>query len=133
MNGVLCGYCGYHAELRKGADVYPHLPQVAKNNYWVCSPCDARVGCHQPNEKHGVRGDEPLGILANGALRKARREAHKQLDRLWRNGHMNRSAAYKFMSQRMGLHTDDCHVGLFNIEQCMEAAAISRAVMEHIE
>lgn len=130
---VLCGYCGYHAELRTGKEVYPHMPELADGNYWVCSPCDARVGCHKSNKRHGMSGKEPLGVLANGALRKARSEAHKQFDRLWKTGRMSRTAAYKFLSQRLALHPDDCHIALFDIEQCIQAADISRSVMEHIE
>jgi len=74
---VLCPYCGAQALLRKGSFL---LEQVNEKHLYVCvryPECDAYVTAHESSKK-------PLGVLANGVLRKKRILAQQETDRLWK-------------------------------------------------
>ena len=70
MSTVICPYCHKPADLVGGQTLFPFRPDLAGKYFWVCTPCDARVGCH------GV-GTKPMGRLANAQLRLAKTEAHQ--------------------------------------------------------
>lgn len=112
MKPVICDYCGKAAVLVSGDAIYPHRPDLNHLQFWVCKPCDARVGCH-PNT-----GGIPLGSLANAELRKARNKAHNCFDPLWREGEMTRGQAYQWLSEQLGLPKSKCHIGQFDTYTC---------------
>jgi len=114
---VVCRYCGREAVKKTGGEVYPHLPNLKKKIFWVCDPCDARVGCH------GLT-DKPLGDLANAELRKARSEAHRAFDPLWKTGTMTRSFAYAWLSKRLGINEELCHIGMFDAAMCRKVVEV---------
>jgi hypothetical protein len=117
-----CPYCGKEAELVGGDVVYPHRPDLAHKKIWRCVPCDARVGCH---DKSG----EPLGRLANGPLRRAKMDAHAAFDPLWKRemgGTMKRGDAYEWLAKQMGLTEDECHMGMFDLEQCNQVVRVCK-------
>jgi hypothetical protein len=95
---------------------------LAQVLHWVCPNCKARVGCHPGTTN-------PLGSPANAELRRARMMLHNQrLDPLWKNAPLQygnhgrrRALAYKFLAHRMGIRGDDCHTGMFSLEQCRSA------------
>lgn len=106
-----CPYCGDVSKLTTGEFVYPHRPDLGHLKFYVCIPCDARVGCHGSSSK-------PLGRLANGELRSAKSAAHAAFDPLWKRGTMKRTEAYAWLSEAMGLDPRDTHIGMFDIPQC---------------
>ncbi len=115
---VRCPYCSKRARLLKGRQLYfgssilERVPELGEAFFYRCRPCDATVGCHKGTNK-------PLGTLANAVLRKLRKDAHDALDPLWRaKGKAARGEAYAWLRQAMGLKEDECHIGLFNEEQC---------------
>ena len=68
---------------------------------------------------HGARLDgTPHGIPANQETKKARQAAHYVFDHLWKEGHMSRSSAYRWMQKVMGMSPEEAHIGRFNREQC---------------
>lgn len=115
----VCPYCNQPANLVYGSQVYGNRspPEIARLRIWSCKGCRAHTRCH-PNSLR------PMGTLAREDLRKARQEAHKALDSLWtcRPRYKERKAArqetYLWLQQAMGLTESECHIGLFNIEQC---------------
>ncbi len=115
---VHCPYCGRPAVLVTGREVYPHRPDLAHKYLWTCEPCDARVGTHKGTK-------EPLGRLANAELRRAKMDAHAALDPLWRSGELTRSQAYEWLAGALGINSEECHIGMFDLEQC---GAVVRAV-----
>lgn len=117
MNAITCSYCGKDAALVGGSVIYPHRPDLSSKWFYQCKPCSAYVGCH-PNSK------KALGRLANAELRKHKSAAHAKFDPFWRNGSKTRSQAYKDLAQAMGLTEKDCHIGMFNIEQCQKVVSI---------
>lgn len=114
----VCQYCGNVSSLVKGDKIYPHLPKLHHKNFYQCSPCDAYVGCHPDT-------DVPLGRLANAELRKYKLWTHGAFDKLWKSGTMSRSEAYKMLAKKMGIDAKDCHIGMFTVEQCKQALAIT--------
>lgn len=110
---VPCAYCNNPAEFVGGDVIYPHRPDLADKKFWRCEPCQAYVGCHKGTEL-------PLGRLANAELRKAKMNAHAAFDPLWKEDGMDRSAAYTWLQEAMGLPEDECHIGMFDLDRCQE-------------
>lgn len=114
-----CPYCGSDTELKDSAVIYNGK---SYGMVWVCSrfpACNSYVGCHKGTTK-------PLGIPANLELRNARSLAHKLLDSMWLFRAINedisdskaRSDAYAWLAAAMKLDPADCHIGMFDLEQC---------------
>lgn len=116
---MICPYCNNPAEKATGAEVYPHRPDLFQKKFWVCKPCDARVGCHKDTYS-------PLGRLANAELRKAKMLAHAVFDPLWKDGEMSRNAAYRWLAEQLGIKVKNCHIGGFDLDQCREVVRICR-------
>lgn len=112
---MICPYCNNEAQLVSGEVVYPHRPDLYDKHFWVCVPCDARVGCHDGTTK-------PLGRLANAELRQAKMAAHAAFDPLWQRWKaltgLPRSKAYAWLAQQLGIPHKDCHIGMFDVDQC---------------
>lgn len=105
MSTVICPYCHKPADLVGGQTLFPFRPDLAGKYFWVCTPCDARVGCH------GV-GTKPMGRLANAQLRLAKTEAHRHFDPIWQELKlMTRSEAYQWLSKELGISRQHCHIG----------------------
>ena len=77
-----------------------------------CRPCDAYVGAYPDGTSKGTP--------ANKEVRAARRACHNAFDPLWQSGTMNRSQAYGWLAQKMGLPRTKTHMGLFGLEQCKQ-------------
>lgn len=116
------------AEFVTGAVIYPHRPELAEKKAWRCSSCGAYVGCHPGTV-------DPLGRPAGPETRNARQYVHRVLDPLWRDApafydkgakaygirRAARARVYAWLADRMGLTAEECHTGMFTIEQCREA------------
>ena len=126
---MTCPYCNKPAELVSGDVIYPHRPDLAGLNFWLCRPCDAYVGCHRPGAwtEQGISdGTMPLGRLANAELRRAKSQAHAAFDPLWGKGKMRRSAAYGWLSKQLGIPKQHCHIGMFDAETCAKVVALCK-------
>lgn len=110
---VRCNYCGQQAEFVNGKHLYPNCRPAWSKEFWLCRPCDARVGCHR-----GTRN--PLGSLANAELRALRKEAHKYFDTVWKGGKLTRGQAYKGLARLMGMTPEEAHIGKFSRQQCLQ-------------
>ena len=116
---IKCPYCGERAKLTTGDKVYPRIYKLRNRQYYVCSPCDARVGCH--------RDGRTMGKLANRELRRERINAHEKFDRIWQCGLMTRDAAYQWLCDNMNMTRQRCHIGKFNLAECRAAADLSES------
>lgn len=70
MRKVECPYCLKLADLVTGERIYPHRADLHSLQFYLCSDCNAYVGCHK--RSNGA----PLGRLANAELRAAKNKAH---------------------------------------------------------
>lgn len=124
---MICDYCKEEVGLVGGDRIYPHRPDLFELRFWFCSDCDAWVGCHRGTTN-------PLGRLANAELRQAKIEAHAAFDQLWKSttpaGTFDRSGAYKWLAEQLGISRDDCHIGMFDVEMCRRVVEVcSQAIM----
>ena len=122
---VMCDYCQGPTEFVPDSEVYS---RSYGNMVYLCRPCKAWVGVHK-----GTR--VPLGRLANEQLRKLKMETHALLDPLWRHAMRHRgwtqsqarNAAYGWLAKSMRIDRAQCHVGMFDEDQCIQAIAICKA------
>ena len=117
---IICPYCNNPAECVSGQVAYPHRRDLWRKQFWVCVPCDARVGCHG-------KSDKPLGRLADDKLRQARGRAHRVFDPLHRRGSMSRSQAYAWLAEALGVTAEECHIGEFDVDQCKRVVEVCHA------
>ncbi|MEG9741631.1 zinc-finger-containing protein [Enterobacter roggenkampii] len=115
---VICDYCGNKAALVTGRKIYPHRPDLFPLRFWHCEPCKAWVGCHKNIDA------QPLGRLANAELRLAKSAAHRDFDPLWKSGEMTRKQAYQWLSNQLGIPSESCHIGMFDVATCQRVQAV---------
>jgi len=118
---IFCPYCEKEAKLVCGKILYPHRPDLYHKFFWDCRQCDAYVGCHENSADH-----KPYGIMANPPLREAKQNAHATFDPVWKNGKMKRKDAYKWLSKKLEIDYENCHIGMFNIEMCNKVISVCR-------
>lgn len=117
MKAPTCPYCDRPAELVSGDKLYPARADLHRRRFYACFPCNAWVGTHEAT-------GEPLGTLANAALRAARGRAHAAFDPLWRRSDdaaavfSSRSEAYAWLSSSLGIPKNLCHIAMMDAEQC---------------
>jgi hypothetical protein len=117
---TICPYCNNEAQLVSGDVIYPHRPDLRSKAFYLCRQCGAYVGCHPGSVR-------PLGRLANAELRSAKIAAHEAFDPLLLN-HESRSAAYRWLAQQLGINRADCHIGMFDVNQCRRVVEICAAI-----
>lgn len=105
-----CRYCGADVQLVDNEKIYGKSYGAWPFAY-KCSCCDSYVGVH-PNT------NIPLGTLANRELREWRKKAKDVFNPLWQYGGMSRTAAYNWLSEKLGIHKSKCHIGWFDVEEC---------------
>ena len=122
---VTCPYCDKPAKLVTGKDIYPHRKDLHAKHLYSCPDCKAYVGCHG-------EGTKPLGRLANADLRKAKSKAHSYFDPLWKakikknnvSKREARSSGYKWLARQLNIAIQDCHIGMFNDDQCKKVVDV---------
>ena len=123
-----CPYCGGKAHLRDASSIYHNNRR--KGKIYICENfpnCDSYVGCHKNTTK-------PLGRMANKKLRTMKSKAHYYFDPLWKNklfsrkkslSH-NRTRAYQWLAEQLGLPESKCHIGLFDVDMCRQVIQVCK-------
>lgn len=94
---------------------------------WYCPKCKAAVSCHPETYF-------PMGKMATGETRTARRRAHKHFDKLFNKYKlMKRSRAYAWLARVMGIPKSECHMSYFNAEQCEEVVRLSKEYVRTVK
>lgn len=116
---TICRYCGNEVVFTSNAEIYGR--EYGNGKCFLCRSCRAFVGVHTETLT-------PLGTLANDELRKWRNKAHNEFDKLWKSPTrvMTRHNAYKWLSKQMNIPKEDCHIALFEIEECKQVIDIVR-------
>lgn len=123
MNNPQCPYCGHESTLVTGKEIYPRLQHLHKLFFYQCITDDAYVGCHKNTSI-------PLGRLANAELRKYKSKAHATFDPIWKSNELTRADAYKWLAYKMEIDSNNCHIGMFSIDQCK---SVIRIMKEHYQ
>lgn len=124
MIQTVCPKCNVESRMTNGREIYPHRKDLYTKTFYKCDVCLGYVGCHPKSTR-------PLGTPANAELRKARNSVHALIDPIYKaSPHKKgaRSNMYEYMANAMGISRDECHVGMFNIEQCSKACRIMENV-----
>ena len=124
MKQVICPYCEQPAELVGGKEIYPDRHDLHGRGFYRCVPCDARVGTHRTT-------GNPMGRMANKALRALKVQAHQALNPLYQTGDMTRTEAYRWLARELLIPRKDCHIGQFDERLCERT--ISRCMMKASE
>lgn len=116
----ICRYCGGVIRCIPARKVYGKATNRLKmQGQWLyqCQNYNARVGCHRDSKR-------PLGNVANEVLRLKRVETHQVFDAFWQRQGMTRTAAYKWLAERMELPEERAHIGGFEMDQCRKLVDI---------
>ena len=129
LSGKICPYCNKVPEFVDSSCVYHG---ISFGMIYLCRDCSAWVGVHKDTKK-------ALGRLANNELREAKKKAHSYFDliaktglinKLWTqfiHGMPNRNKAYWWLSRKMDIKKDRCHIGMFDLDQCKKVVSICEA------
>ncbi len=122
-----CPYCNNPARWVSNAAIYGR-PYGKSYMCWLCSPCDAYVGCHSNTQ-------QPLGTMANKELRQWRMKAHAAIDPLWKpdeegGRYISRKGLYRYLSEKFGY---EVHVAQSDVQQCAAIIAAAKELKEAIE
>lgn len=120
---IECPYCKNRALLVDSKEVY----SKSYGMIWICTPCQAWVGCHANTKDH-----KPLGRLANKELRQWKQLAHRSFDPLWRrkadrqgvSKSKARKSGYKWLAKEMGMDARVCHIGMFDVTDCKRVVTV---------
>lgn len=118
-----CRYCGNEVVLTSNSEIYGR--EYGNGKCYLCRNCKAFVGVHTGTII-------PLGTLADDKLRRARNEAHKIFDTLWKGNsrQMTRYNAYKWLANKMNLKIEETHIAWFEINQCKKVIELVRSKYE---
>ena len=108
-----CPHCGGPVKIVKNSTIYGRdygdWPWA-----YLCKPCDAYVGMHPYT-------NIPLGTLAKKAVRDARNYTKTEFNALWlyaKDRRGERTKAYEWLANQLGMTTAECHFGLFDEAMC---------------
>lgn len=112
---TVCIECDTDCDLVSGQAIYPHRQDLYSLSFYLCPCCDAYVGCHKGTT-------QALGTACGPATRQARSKAHAAFDPLWRGkaAKYTRTQAYQALGVFMELPAAECHIGMFDYDQCMQ-------------
>lgn len=124
---ITCQYCGNIADFVDSAVVYGGK---SFGMIYLCKckpPHFSYVGVHKKTQ-------QPLGTLADYSTRKARARAHEYFDRLWKSSKakMDRTQAYHWLSDQLGIDPQDTHIGLFDAETCYRTISLCKQYWDHL-
>lgn len=121
MQGKVCPYCKGKTQLVDSKVIYG----TSFGMIYLCTPCRAYCGVHKGTEKS-------LGRLANGNLRKLKKEAHKYFDVIWKDKHTTRKQAYQYLSEHLGLPIEYTHIGMFSEKTCLRVIDWSKMILNDL-
>lgn len=68
--------------------------------------------------------------LADSETHDARKAAHAAFDPCWQSGHMSRAAAYKWLSEKLGIPRKQCHMKLMDKMTALRVAQIAPNLLD---
>lgn len=110
-------FCGGRGILRQTTKYLDNQGRPRK--FYGCEhwpDCDGSIGCHAGT-------DAPLGTMAGAEIKQARIDLHSIFDAHWSN-RRERNACYQRLAEAMGIDREQCHIGMFDLEDCERAAEI---------
>ncbi|PPL04968.1 zinc-finger-containing protein [Parapedobacter indicus] len=114
--GLICPYCGGKTKL---TNEQRYFAGKYSSPVWACEPCFAWVGVFKGTTV-------AYGRVANHALREARWYITYYFDTIWKNGHMPKAQAYRWMAKKLGITQKDFRIGWLDLKQCQKVIEVSK-------
>lgn len=131
LSGLICPYCDCPTQRVTGDVIYPEMIREEPRPEYLDK---IFIQCIQnPDHYVGIRNSNgrSLGRVADKTLRAWKMRGHKAFDPLWQQKILpNQPAAYAWLAEKMNLHIDLTHFGMFTIEQCQEAIGYCHELMQ---
>lgn len=118
LDAQICPYCGKEPEFVDSSTIYGK----SYGMIYLCRGCDAYVGVHEGSKK-------ALGRLADKQLRYWKKQAHEYFDKIWKLELRSRRGAYKWLSEKLDLHAEYTHIGMFSVKTCKEVVYYSKQLL----
>lgn len=115
----ICKMCGVKTYLTSFRYIKSRRKKKHKGNnrlIYMCPNCHNYVNVHKETNL-------PLGHPGDKEVRIWRIFTHKVFDKVWQKTG-NRAKAYTWLARRMGINEKDCHIGMFDSNQCKLAIEI---------
>ncbi len=116
-----CPHCNGAVDLVNNSAIYGR--EYGEWPYaYACTTagCGAYVGLHPFTAI-------PLGTLADGPTRAARKRAKAAFNPIWQSGRMTRGEAYAWLARALGIEkTEECHIGWFDVSTCQRVEQVIR-------
>lgn len=125
-HSMKCPYCGAPAICRPASIVYGSETIDRKSYLYLCSrwpACDAYVSAHKKDHR-------PMGTMANGDLRHKRILAHRALQKLQKERHMDKWAVYVWLQAKFNLDKRQAHIAMFSEQMCDQVISLCRSPAE---
>ena len=114
-----CDICGAPTRLVHNLEIYGRPVGVWE---WHILCTDEQCGAHVETRPGTAVAS---GRMSTPETRRARISAHRVFDRLWSTPHQRRNA-YAWLAEQMGLTVRQCHIKLFDYDQCQEVIRLVR-------
>lgn len=101
---VMCPDCQKEMTLREG-------------KYGKFMGCTGYPNC-TTTQKVDQESGQPIGVPAGEKLKALRKSAHEAFDAWWTDQSIDRNEAYIWLSDKMGLNREECHIGKMDEAQC---------------
>lgn len=121
-----CHYCEGSVRLANNKEIYNGISYGVWPLVYLCDGCGAYVGVHRNTHI-------PMGSLADEPTREARILAKDAFNPLWISHGMLRAEAYAWLADAMQIPKEECHIGMFNVEQCLEVVKHVQKYKESLE
>lgn len=126
--GKRCPYC--HSTTKVVSEEFIYGKKYKEDRSMICCArfpeCDSYVGTHKDD-------GTTLGRLANRELRMYKMRTHEWFDRIWQENYKERTEAYEWLADQLGIPDEYTHVGMFSIKTCKRAIKICIAYFEELE
>lgn len=111
-------FCGSSTTYQDSKDYYAGTSYGMR---WICDrfpACRGSVGAHPDGR--------PLGTIPDEETKQLRIKLHALVDPLWRDRtdrtkKRNRASVYGWLRRIMDMTSQECHIGNFTKDQCLEA------------
>lgn len=111
-NAPICKICGVKTYLTSFRYFKKRKKGKGDNRLiYMCPKCHNFVNVHKQT-------NQPLGFPGSKEVRLWRTYAHRIFDKLWEQKHMTRTKAYTWLSRKMKISSEECHIGMFDSSQC---------------
>lgn len=115
----------------EGHFTFASTPGGTREQQNACAAAKRKVRCVR---EAGLKASETLEEVnprwraePGSKLAQLRAEAHRALDVHWEFGQRSRSDAYSWLSRRLEIPKDLCHIGMFGEKECERVIEVCRS------